>query len=128
MRRILSLLVVFGVAGLGPLPVSACALVYSQPGECTTSQTETVCERMGMEQADSPSVKISATNKSCCIVSEAPQPEAQSPAGQLAVAAIPAVTSGTIAAPSAVASTWTAYLSPDLSPPPLQPFLCTFLI
>src|SRR5216110_829086 len=52
MRRILSLLIPLGLAGLGPLPVSACALVYSQPSECATPQTQTTCTQMGMDQGE----------------------------------------------------------------------------
>jgi hypothetical protein len=48
MRRSLSFLIALGLVGLGPLPLAACALIYSQPGECATTRTETHCDQMGM--------------------------------------------------------------------------------
>src|SRR5437773_6788433 len=72
MRRILSLLIALGLAGLGPLPVSACALVYSQPSECVTPQTQTNSTRMGMDQAEKQPVSVSPARQSCCVISETP--------------------------------------------------------
>jgi len=126
MRRILSFLVALGVAGLGPLPISACALVYAQPSECATPQTETRCERMGMDQAEGPSV--SASSKTCCALSKAPLPDAQSGSAGMALATALASASNVFVAIPVVQSTWSHDLLPDLSPPPLQPLLCTFLI
>ncbi len=126
MRRILSFVVALGLAGIGPLPVSACALVYSQASECATPQTETRCERMGMDQAEGPSV--SASSKTCCVLSKAPLPDAQSGSKGMAVAPASAAISNVFVATPAVRSTWSHDLLPSLSPPPLQPLLCTFLI
>src|SRR5713101_3502331 len=126
MRRILSFLVALGLAGLGPLPVSACALVYSQPSECATPQTETRCERMGMDQAEGPSV--SPSSKTCCVLSKAPLPDAQTRTGDLSVADAPTTVSNIILATPASERTLPLDLLPDLSPPPLLPLLCTLLI
>ncbi len=128
MRRILSLLIALGLAGLGPLPVSACALVYSQPSECATPQTQTNCTRMGMDQAEKPPVSVSPASKSCCVISEAPLPEAQTWAGSFSVAAVPAVASSVVVAAQPVESDWSRDVEQDLSPPPSQSLLCTFLI
>ena len=128
MRRILSLLIALGLAGLGPLPVSACALVYSQPSECVTPQTEANCGRMEMEQAQKPPVSVSAASKSCCVISQAPLPEAQAWVGSFSVAAVPAVASSLVVAAQPFESPWSRDVKQDLSPPPSQSLLCTFLI
>jgi hypothetical protein len=128
MRRILSLLIALGLAGLAPLPVSACALLHSHASECAGPQTATDCERMGMQQAEETSVKVSSGNKSCCIISQAPLPEAQEWAGDFAVAAPPAFASITIVAMNPVVRAWPPDTAWDSSPPPRQSLLCTFLI
>jgi hypothetical protein len=128
MRRILSMLVALGLAGLGPLPVSACALVSSQPSECASPQTKTDCEQMGMEQAEKPPVRVSNASKSCCTLSQAPLPEVQTWAGSFAVAATPALASNLIVSEQSLENVWPSNVEQDLSPPPLQSLLCTFLI
>jgi hypothetical protein len=128
MRRIFSFVMAIGLAGLGPLPVSACALVYSQPSECATPQTKTNCERMGMDQAERRSVAVSAANKSCCVVSQAPLPEAQTGTGDFSVATAPAMAASIIIATQRFESAWPRDVKQDLSPPALQSLLCTFLI
>lgn len=126
MRRILSFFIALGLVGLGPVPLSACALIYSQPSECATPQTETRCDQMGMNQAEDPSV--SPTSKTCCVISEAPLPDAQSNAGELPATAGSALDSS--AAPEIVRLENARPLEAlqDFSSPPLQPLLCTFLI
>ncbi len=128
MRRILSFVVALGLAGLGPVPVSACALVSSQPGECAAPQTDTQCERMGMNQGEGPSVEVSPESKTCCAISEAPLPEAQTWTGSFAVAAAPALAASVVVATQPLESAWSADIALDSSPPPLQSLLCTFLI
>ena len=128
MRRILSLLIAFGLAGLGSVPVSACALVHSQTSECASPQTRTKCGHMGMGQTEKPSVSVSHSSKSCCSISEAPQPQAQTWAGSFAVAAPPTLASHVAAAPAPLERTWPPDISWDSSPPPRQSLLCTFLI
>ena len=128
MRRILALLVALGLAGLGPLPVSACALVHSQTSECATPQTETHCERMGMEQAEKAPVAFSGASKTCCVISEAPLPEAQTWAGSFSVAAPPTAALSAMVATQPVERRWPRDVVQDLSPPPLRSLLCTFLI
>jgi len=127
-RRTLSLLVALGLAGIGPLPVSACALVHSQTSECATPQTKTDCERMGMGQAEMPSVAVSDASKTCCAISEAPLPEAQTWTGSFAVAAPPTLAAGLVAATKPLERAWFSEIALDSSPPPLQSLLCTFLI
>lgn len=126
MRRILSFFIALGLVGLGPLPLSACALIYSQPSECATPQTETHCERMGMEQTERPSVL--PASKTCCVISEAPVPEAQSNAGQLQVTAGSALDANSAPVIVRLESKQPVEALQDFSSPPLQPLLCTFLI
>jgi hypothetical protein len=126
MQRILSFLIALGLASLGPLPVSACALMYSQVSECATPQTETRCEQMGMDQAEGPSA--SASSKTCCVLSKAPLPDAQTRAGDLSIAKAPATVSNIILATPAGERTLSLDPRLDSSPPPRQPLLCTFLI
>ena len=128
MRRIFSLVVALGLAGLGPLPISACALAHSQQGECAAPQTKTQCERMAMEQAEKPTVTFSNASKSCCVISEAPLPEAQTGTGSFSAAAAPAVGLDAIIATQPAENAPYRDVKQDLSPPPLQSLLCTFLI
>jgi hypothetical protein len=128
MRRILSFVIALGLAGLGPPPVSACALLNSQPSECATPQTETHCDGMGMEQTEKPPGTISNASKTCCAVSEAPLPEAQTWAGSFSVATAPAAAASIAVATRPLATGWSNDAKQDLSPPPLQSLLCTFLI
>ena len=128
MRKILSLLVALGLAGLGPLPVSACAVMHAQASECATPQTKTECEHMGMEHAEKLPVSVSHSGGTCCRVSEAPTPETQNRAGSFAVATPPALTSGTVVATQPVECAWSPQIAKDSSPPPLQSLLCIFLI
>jgi hypothetical protein len=126
MRRILSFFIALGLVGLGPLPLSACALIYSQPSECATPQTETHCERMGMKRAERPSV--SPASKTCCVISEAPLPEAQSNAGNLPATSGSALYSSPAPVIVRLESKQPVEALQEFSSPPLQLLLCTFLI
>src|ERR1700745_2847913 len=128
MRKILSLLVSLGLAGLGCLPVSACAAIHSQASECATPQTKAECEHMGMDHGEEPPVSVSNSGKTCCGVSDAPAPEAQTWAGSFAVAALAASTSSAVVTTQPVGRAWSPQIAKDSSPPPLQSLLCTFLI
>ena len=127
MHRIFSLVIALGMAGLGPVPVSACAVLHSQASECATAQAKTDCERMGMDQAEELSVKVSAASKTCCAISEAPLPEARAWSGDLHVAAAPVAVSEVMAETAPDEDPGFSDRFTDVSPPPLQPLLCTFL-
>jgi hypothetical protein len=83
---------------------------------------------MGMAQPEESGVTVSAGNKTCCVASQAPAPEAQTWAGSFAVAAPPALTSGVLVPAQSAESKWSSEVEQDSSPPPLQSLLCTFLI
>lgn len=128
MRRLLSLLVALGLAGLGTVPLSACALAHSRASECAAPQTKTHCARMGMEHAKQPPVTIAKSRKSCCTISQAPLPEVQTWAGSLTVAAPLTFASRAVAAMRPVESAWFPEIAQHSSPPSRQSLLCTFLI
>lgn len=128
MRRIFALMVALGVASLGPLQASACAMLHEQPSGCANAKTKTDCERMGMKETEKLTFAVSNPAKSCCAISQAPQPEAQTWVGSFAVAALPALSSDVVVATHSVDSTWSPEIAQDSSPPPLQSLLCTFLI
>lgn len=128
MRRILSSLIAFGLAGLASVPVSACALVHSHSGECATPQTKMDCQHMAMEQGQEAIIAVSNGSKSCCGISQAPLPEAQTWAGSFAVAAMPAVVPGVILTTQLFQNAQSLDVAEDSSPPPLQSLLCSFLI
>jgi hypothetical protein len=131
MRRILSFVVALGLTGLGSLPVSACALAHSRPSDCVTPQTKTDCERMAMGQPEEPGAKVSAGSKTCCVVSEAPAPEARTWAGSLSVAAALALVSSIFVPALPFEISWSRVVNvvnKGSSPPALQSVLCTFLI
>lgn len=128
MRRILSSLIALGLAGVGSVPVSACALVHSHSSECATPQTKVDCEHMAMAQGQEPPITVSSASKTCCGFSQPPLPQAKTWAGSFAVAAVPAVESGTILTMQLFQSAWSLEIPGDSSPPRLQLLLCTFLI
>lgn len=128
MRRILSSLIALGLAGLGSVSVSACALVHSHTSECATPQTKVDCEHMAMAQGREPPITVSSASKSCCGISQAPRPEAQTWAGSFAVAMAPSVASTVIVAAQAFPNVPSLDTKWDSSPPPPQSLLCTFLI
>lgn len=128
MRRILSSLIALGLAAFGSMPVSACALLHSHTSECVTPQTKLNCEHMAMEHGQEPSIAVSNASKNCCGILQAPMPEAQTWAGSFAVATVPAVTPGEIVTTHPFQSALSLETVTDSSPPPLQSFLCTFLI
>lgn len=121
-------MVAFGLAGFGPLPVSACALLHSHANECAIPPTMADCERMGMVQAEKPPVTISNAGQNCCSISNAPSPEAQTGAVSFAVATAPALASHIVLATQPVANPWSPGVPHTCLPPPAPSLLCTFLI
>src|SRR6266705_4384030 len=125
MRRILSVVIVLGLAGLGPVPLSACALLKSKLAECATPKTQSQCDQMNMEETDTQLVPASDT--SCCFISKAPVPQLQYNASDLSPAAPIAVLDATGDTPR-IQRLLPVLIVKDLSPPSLQSLLCIFLI
>lgn len=124
MPRTLAMIVVLSLLGVGPVPLSACALMSAKPAECSATQTQSLCENMGSAGEN---FRFAApSNASCCWV-QAPVPASkyEVPASAVDIAAV---------RPLAVLdSPVHAVLFPvlefvDTSPPNLQSVLCTFLI
>jgi hypothetical protein len=107
------------------MSVSACALFSSKLADCSAPKTESRCDKMNMGD-DGPPVVI-ALDQSCCFVSQAPLSESRFEASALSLVTPLAVSVPTETAPR-VHQMPSVLLLQDLSPPPLQSLLCTFLI
>jgi len=80
-----------------------------------------------MNMAESGIQLVAASDTSCCIVSRAPIPQFQSKATDLSLAARIEVLDPTGDTPC-IQPLPPALIVQDVSPPPLQSLLCTFLI
>jgi hypothetical protein len=126
MRRTITLALALSLAGLGPVPLSVCALVSFQLAECETPSAQSLCEQMDMHQSGSQLDSVADT--SCCHIAKAPLPESQFVASDLSLLPAPALALHSIVAPASAEKELSADVVQDISPPPLQPLLCTFLI
>jgi len=120
---------IFGLAlslvGLGPVPLSACALLNSKLAECATPKTQSQCDQMKMDETRTRLVAASVA--SCCALSKAPTPELQPKASDLSLAASIAVLNPT-GDTLRVQRLLPVLVVQDLSPPSFQSLLCIFLI
>lgn len=125
MRRVLILGLASSLIAGGLVPLSACALLSSQPGECKQAMTESPCDQMDSHNGET---QISrASDKSCCVISQAPAPELQYKAAEAGPAATITVSEIMLVVPS-LAPTPTFPIVEDSSPPSVQSLFCTFLI
>lgn len=106
-------------------PLSACALLSSGLAECPQKTTELPCDQMHHHEAGT---NLSGnSDKSCCVVSQAPLPELRYKTAELALAATITVTGNTHALlRTTPLITHLAVEKP--SPPSFQSLFCTFLI
>src|SRR6266567_5046885 len=126
MRRILSLAIVLSLTGLGPAPLSACALFSSKLVECATPKTQARCDQMDMQENGT---RLAATpDTSCCFSSSAPLPESQYKAFDLSFMAVPTLLSDPMGHTPRTQYPCRVDRVQDLSPPKLQCLLCIFLI
>ncbi len=125
MRRILSFVIVLGLAGLGPVPLSACALLNSKLAECATPKTQSQCDQMNMDETGTQLVP--ASNASCCRISKAPIPQLQCKASDLCLA-VPIVVLDPTGDTPRIKHSMPVPVAQNLSPPRLQSLLCIFLI
>src|SRR2546425_11310604 len=126
MRRALSFGLALSLMGLVPAPLSACALFSSRPAECATPQTESQCDQMNTD-ASGPQL-AAAPSTSCCVVSQAPLPESQTKPTEFSLAPTHAVVPELTWDLPRLENARPADVARDVSPPSLQPLLCTFLI
>ena len=125
MRRALILGLAVSVIATGLMPLSACALLTSKMAECAEATAQSPCERMNTHSSATQSFQNS--NRSCCIISQAPLPELQFKALAIGPAIVTDVTPQLIAVPSAALYNPLLVLA-NPSPPASLPLLCTFLI
>jgi hypothetical protein len=123
-RRALIFGLALSLVGLGPVPLSACALVNSKLAECETPKTQSRCDQMKMDETGTQ--LVAASDTSCCFTSQAPVP-LQYKASDLSLAAPIAVLNPTSDTPHVQRSVPSRIVQ-DLSPPSLQSLLCIFLI
>jgi len=81
-----------------------------------------------MNMDESGTQLVAASETSCCYLSNAPLPESQYKASELSLKTSPVAVLDTTWQPPPVEEERPADVTQDLSPPPLQPLLCTFLI
>jgi hypothetical protein len=124
-RRSLTFALALSLVGLGPVPLSACALLSSKLAECATPKTQSRCDQMNMDESGTQLVATSDT--SCCFISKAPIPQLQYKASGLSLAAPIAIPDPTPDTPR-IQRVPPALIVQDLSPPTLQSLLCTLLI
>lgn len=125
-RRILTAALALSLIGLGPVPLSACALFSSKLAECATPQTDSQCTKMNTEESGPPHF-AAAQDQSCC-VARAPLPLTQYKAFALSVLAGPSAILDLLTAGRPSRDARPAPSNRDLSPPRIQSLLCTFLI
>ena len=127
-RRAAIFVLTVTLIGLGPVPLSACALSSSRLTECATPATQSHCD--GMKMDEDGATKVAALpNGFCCSFSNAPVSTRgqKSPAPVLLTASPILAVSVTLQVPRAEQDRSTE-IEYDIPPPPLQPLLCTFLI
>jgi len=124
-RRSLIFALALSVVGLGPVPLSACALLTSKLAECATPQTRSQCDQMNMDESGTQ--LVAAPGTSCCFVSKAPIPQLQYKAGDLSLAA-PIAVLDPAGDTLRIQRLLPVFIVQELSPPSVQSLLCTFLI
>jgi hypothetical protein len=124
-RRSLIFALALSLAGLGAVPLSACALLSSKLAECATPKTQSRCDQMNMDESGTQ--LVTASDTSCCSISKAPVPQSQNKASEPSLAAPIAVFDPT-GDTRRIQHLLPVVIVRDLSPPSLQSLLCTFLI
>ena len=124
-QRPLILVLAVSLVGLGPVPLSACALLTSKLAECATPKAQSQCDQMNMNEIGTQ--LVAASDTSCCVVSNAPVPQLQYKASNLSLAAPIAVLDLTIETPH-TRHLPLVLIVQDISPPSVQSLLCTLLI
>ena len=125
-KKLLSFAIVIGLILVGSSPMSLCALASSLTADCASMDKPSPCDQMDMPTHPSQTWRIGTI--SCCALSQVPLPEAKhelsSPGPEQELAVVP-VLSGQVTHTEGQART---NVLRDLSPPPQQSLLCTFLL
>lgn len=126
MRRLLLVALALNLTGLGPTPLSVCALFSSKAAECAKPETKSECDQMDMSSG---AAKISSAPKtSCCDLSRAPIPETQQNASAVGLATVADLATDAIELAPPAHQKISSLTEQDISPPQIRSFLCTFLI
>jgi hypothetical protein len=128
-RRVVIVGLVLSLVAFAPLPLSACALLASLPGDCFCPEPRSICDHMNMDMAQPDTHVAAHPDRNCCRVTSAPLPEAQAKAPTAAAVGMPVVAVAAALPPAPPMRLLPAFeASLDISPPDSQPLLCVFLI
>ena len=126
LRRVLIFAMTLSLVGVGLVPLSACAFLFSKMTECATPKTQSQCDRMNMDESGTPSV--TAPDRSCCFNSNEPISQSRYKASDPSLSATYAQASDQMGDPPRAQHSRSIHRTQEFSPPRLQPLLCTFLI
>ncbi len=124
-RRSLIFVMAMALTGLGPVPLSACAMFSGRMAECATPATAKTCDHMDMETSGSG--PASPLNDSCCHL-QSPGSVRQQNSSDFSLPAIPVKVLDAISTLAYPQRERSFEVLGDPSPPPLQSVLCIFLI
>jgi hypothetical protein len=126
-RRAIIVGLALSLVAFAPLPLSACALLASLPGDCSCPGPRSMCDHMDMAQTGT--YVASHPDRNCCRVTVAPLPDAQAKASTAAAVGMPVVAVVAALPPAPPMRLLPAFeVSANISPPDPQPLLCVFLI
>ena len=125
MRRLLTLALSLSLTGVGPVPLSLCAIFSSKLAECSTPKTQSSCDTMNMGDNGT---RLAARYSSCCNLDNAPVAARQHQFSQPSLTTSAAVIISSAWMLPRIERTWPTDIERYVSPPPLQSLLCTFLI
>lgn len=136
-RRLLISMLCLSLAGLAPVPLSACAMLMASPADCSPAPAKAApavshCEQAATaEGANQDTFQADASKLPCCELRAAPAPDASAGISKVNVApASASLEDGPQAVPSQALDRTIAQTEFEqfTSPPDRQPLLCTFLI
>jgi|SRR5690242_1564625 len=125
MRRMLTLVLSVSLTGVGPVPLSLCAIFSSKLAECSTPTAQSPCDSMNMGESGT---AVVAPTGPCCNLDNAPVATRQHQFAQPLLTnsvALPVLSAVTL---PGIERTWPNHIEESVSPPPLQSLLCTFLV
>jgi len=142
LRRLMIAVICASLAGLAPVPLSACAMLTQLPADCWPAAPAAEgkakvahCEQM-VESATATSNEKAArwagtAERSCCSLTAAPVPDTSTGANSTVTASAPELSKQSESAnlsPVSPEPIPQASQGPIVSPSERQPLLCTFLI
>ena len=125
MRRTLSFVLILALTGLGPVPLLACGQPFLKQAGCPMPMSQSGCDQMNMNETGT-EVDAPQCPSSCVLAQPLPY-ESQYKAPDLSLSA-PLETPGPTSDIVGKEYPLPAVTADFLSPSPLQPLLCVFLI